>query len=330
MAQDVTQVVWSDKDYRIEVSANASADFLRCITETRFVSGQREYRRTDVSSQLKRFQNAQFFTLQHDDHVVGTYLIDEQRLLWAGSSVRGFYRGLLSIDPAHRGTGLGASLVRESLDHVRQQLPQDGMPAWVWSSIAATNVAARQLNRRLGHQEIGSLQTKLEYQQFLRHKKQPLLIDTLDESIDAAWQRTFGDAQVRSGATPTDGWLGIRRGRDILACRQHVTTLDLTPLPGLFGWVDRYLMPMFPPGRRRFDPTRFRYVTVTDLVTEHDGVSLWRSLRNALMTRHDTHFVNRVSAAENLTGDLIISAGPLSNVGTSVDGGQIALWPPDL
>lgn len=330
MAQNVTQVVWCDADYRIEVSDNASAGFLKRITETRFVSGQREYRRTDVGSQLRRFKNAKFFTLQHDKQVVGTYLTDEHRLLWAGSSVRGFYRGLLSIDPAHRGTGLGARLVRESLNHVRQQLPQDGMPAWAWSSIAATNVAARQLNRRLGHLEIGSLQTSLEYQQFLRHKKQPLLFDTLDESIDAAWQRAFGDAQVRAETTPTEGWLGIRHGRDMLACRQQVTTLDLTPLPGLFGWVDRYLMPMFPPGRRRFDPTLFRYVTVTDLVTEGDGRSLWGSLRNALMTRHNTHFINRVSAAANLTGDLIISAGPLSNAATSVDSGQIALWPPDL
>ncbi|MEL6302506.1 MAG: GNAT family N-acetyltransferase [Pseudomonadota bacterium] len=329
MAFEMTQCLWQDSAHRIVVSPAPQTGFLEQLATTRFQTDGQTYRRVNTETQARRLGQAHFLSLVSGSDTVGTYALSETPLLVDGQPARGFYRAMLTLAPAARGQGLGKQLLRCAREWMQEVSADASGPVFSWGCVAARNTPARQLLRHAGHQEIGTLSPKLEYQQWIRRVRYALS-ESVDERIETAWRHSQQSSQWHLADLPNSGWLTLAHDNQWIACQHHLTELDLTPVPGLLGWIDRHLMPWFPPGRRRFDPEHFRYVSVSSVIGSDGHESLWPVLRNALMDRYETHYVNRTRSLPDKTG-LVVSVARIDAPGTKIEsGGRLALWPPDL
>ena len=331
----MTDVLWQDGSQSICLQRNPTEGFVNLVRGTAFVSGRRPYRRLNLREQLDRLEQPVFLTAEHKGKTVGTYVLNEHSMRVGQTPHCGFYRGMLCVDPEYRGAGVSQRLVQSAKHWMRARSATAGKPGLSWGCIAADNTAARRLLKRSGHTEIGALSTRLEYQQWLTADKFAVALDQPTPELAARWQEIADKAHWRLESPPSGCWMLVKDGREWIACCHHVTVLDLTPLSGMLGWIDRHLMSRFAPGRRRFDPSRFGYVSVTQRLASSNGQRLWKTLRNALMVRHETHFVNvvaPVSAHRNnaRTSDIVVSAARLEDNPRSMPDGQIMLWPPDM
>ncbi|MEL7311789.1 MAG: GNAT family N-acetyltransferase [Pseudomonadota bacterium] len=331
----MSDVLWQDGSQTIRLHREPTDGILQLVGATRFISGSRHYRRVNVRAQLAQLKNAVFLSAEHASETVGAYAIDETALSDGQAPYIGFYRAMLCVDPHYRGRGIGQRLIDSATQWMRERCAQVDRPGLSWGCIAGGNRAARQLLAGTGHTEIGTLSAGLEYQQWTNPSAALTDLDTPNAELTQAWHDVTKAASWRPADLPQGAWVTLADGEDWIACRYHETVLDVTPLTGAFGWIDRHLMSRFPPGRRRFDPAQFHYVSVTHRLHSARGLRLWKPLRNALMHRHQTHFVNvieptRSHVPRRANPDLVVSARRLDDDSAPLASGQAMLWPPDM
>ncbi|MEL6449546.1 MAG: GNAT family N-acetyltransferase [Pseudomonadota bacterium] len=313
-----SQTLWFDgAGLTLESTTRPDAEFTAHIGQVRF--GDR-YRRCNVADQLARFYRPRFLSLRDNGQLVAAMVLDEQTLQWHGKRVEGFYRGLLSVAPEVARQGYGRTLAKQAMAWLDRRGAARDIPVFSYGCIDAGNERAWQLLDSLGAYPVGTLTTQIKYRQ---RSGVPILdvavTDALTDAAADAWRETNTEATLRPSSVPRDHWITVEdTAGGVAACRHRLTSLDLTPQGGLTGFVTERLMLLFPPGRKRFNPGRFRYVSVSDVVATRDSAHLWRRLIPHLMALHDTHFVAITADTASPDVQRLVAAGVLSGFGREV------------
>lgn len=259
---------------------------------TRFGQQDALYRRTALLSEIAYFRSAWFFTVHHNDVVVGCYVIDERHLQRAGQPVSGLYRGLLAIAPRHRRRGLARRCVRVAVEWALRHCAEIALS---YGCVDANNEASIAMLASAGMRHIGTQGSVLKYHQWQRHVPARIAItEALTDSAASLRESLLaGDSLFDRGASETDEWITATDGSSLAACRHRLVTLNLDPMQGVAGIITEHLLDAFPPGRRRFDPRAFRYIAMNDAIASGpDATALFGQLTRYLMARHEVHFVN--------------------------------------
>ena len=274
-----------------------------------------------------RFADPHCFELREDNQVIGTYLLNRESLIVNGQPRTGWYRSMLTSATHARGTGVGRQIVAAAHQWLARPA-DDPLPPLTYGCIATSNAPARRLLQDAGAIELAGVATALEYQQWHRRTPEHLTVtEGFTQTLARAWTARFDDAAIAPADPAAGQWVSISdpAGR-FLACRHHVSVLDLTPLGGFVGLIGERLMSRVAALRRRFDPGRFRYVSVTSRLASPGGDALWPALRNLLMRRYGTHYVNVLSPATG-DADLVVS---VTGLAPGTGPGEVAIAPPDL
>lgn len=339
-----TQTLWFDgAGLTLDATTRPDDEFAAHIARVRFGGS---YKRRNVDDQLARFYRPRYLSLRDKGRLVAALVLDEHTLAWHGERVPGYYRGLLSVAPELSGQGFGRILAQQALAWIDRRAAKHGGPVLSYGCIDAGNETAWGLLDTLGASPIGTLTTQVKYRQ---RRGRPILdlsvTDALTDAAAAAWREQHEHAMLRHASMLRDNWITVEDpAGGIAACRHRLTSLDLTPLGGLTGFVTERLMPLFPPGRRRFNPGRFNYVSVSDVVASRDSAHLWRRLVPHLMALHDTHFVAVTADTASPAVQRLAAAGVLSGSGKEIrvvgkwhggdapgdTSGHIAVAAPDL
>ena len=313
-----TQTLWFDgAGITLDATTRPEAAFAAHVARVRFGGS---FRRRNVDDQLARFNRPRYLSLKDRGRLVAALVLDEQTLAWRGERVPGYYRGLLSVAPEVTGQGYGRLLAQQALAWIDRRAAERGQPVLSYGCIEAGNERAWGLLDALGAVPIGTLTTQLKYRQ---RRGRPILdlavTDALTDAAAAAWRSQHDAATLRPASVPRDHWITVEcPAGGVAACRHRLTSLDLTPLGGMTGFVTERLMPLFPPGRRRFNPGRFRYVSVSDVVATRDSAHLWRRLIPHLMALHDTHFVAVTADTASPALQRLSAAGILGGSGREI------------
>ncbi|MEM7763010.1 MAG: GNAT family N-acetyltransferase [Pseudomonadota bacterium] len=310
MKPEATETIWRDGAVRLELSPFVSDEWLDYVTAVWFGDAARRYQRRNVREQVARFENPRFLSLRYAGKLIGTYLIDLQSLSCDGQPVTGFYRGLLAVDATFRSQHLGSAITDAALEWIRQQTTSGA--TLTYGCIDEHNKRSITLLTERGMQSLAVLRQRLFYRQF---KRQPLatarvtegLTDNALADLTASSEHTVTPASWRYGNWITVDDNSTRR----IAARFAVNELALAPMTGITGFVINRLMPLFPPGRRRFNPHAFRYISISDPVNGAGPKASWDALIEHLMVIHDCHFVCLISDAEDPSGNALLDSGAL-------------------
>lgn len=294
MKPNPNEIIWRDGVMKLSLSPFVSDAWLDYVGTVWFGQPGQHYQRRAIRQQVARFEQPRFLTLTYAGKLVGSYLLDLQALHNGQENVLGVYRGLLSIDKAFRTQGLGAQIVDATLRWIDQHAEERGQPLMTYGCIDSHNAHSLNLLHSRGMQTLGTLRHLMIYRQLKRHRLSPPLIsdtltdDALTKLTDQRSSNTLSPQHLAFG-----NWATVsENGGPTIACRHAINELSLAPMSGLKGFVVERLMPWFPPGHRRFNPRRFRYVSLSDPLYHPGSEPLWRRLIEHLMVVHDCHFVN--------------------------------------
>ena len=288
------EVIWQDASgLEIVVSDTPGPRFVAHLASVPFGTTGSAFWRLNIDEQLQRFERPTFLSLRDEERVIGSYVLDEQRLMLADEPVTGIYRGLLTIDPERRHAGLGRELARQGLRWMQAHVAAPGRASLSYGIVDEANARSMALLEALGMQRIGSLATAIRYRQRRgRFIEDADVTSRLTDTARDAWYAQYSGAALRSEDPAHGDWITVSDAHgNIAACRHHVTELRLAPMTGAAGFVVEKMLPLFPPGRRRFNPRRFRFVSISDPVVPPGSEPLWHKLVAHLMALHDTHFV---------------------------------------
>ncbi|MFK8051439.1 MAG: GNAT family N-acetyltransferase [Woeseiaceae bacterium] len=287
---DPNEVIWRDGPAKLSISPFASDAWLDYVSTVWFGPTGKQYQRRTLRDQIRRFEWPHYLSLTYAGKLVGSYLVDRQNLNMNGTPVLGFYRGLLTIDETFRAQGLGARMVDATLSWIDGQAAAQAQPVMTYGCIDAENTRSIKLLEARGMRLLGTLSHCLIYRQFVRrslsrHQVTDQISDAAREHLDSLTngaELTFGDHSHTH-------WAGLTNNANI-GCRFALNELCLAPMDGLSGFFVEKLVPLFPPARRRFDPRRFRYVTITDAIFEPGMEAAWSTLIEHLLKQHECHF----------------------------------------
>jgi GNAT superfamily N-acetyltransferase len=301
----------SARNLRVIARDVYSDAFVAHLEDTTFGTAGLRYRRLGVREQLDRVQDGVFIELEQGGSLVGTYVLVGSRLHGAGADTTGLYRGLLSIRPDMRGKGLGRLLVTGTFDWLAS-LSRDSAQALVsWGCIERANTHSLRLLGSLGATAVGSLESLTAYVQWPRNR---LAVDELDDSAAAeitdAVQRTLDDCGLRMASTPRGRYFAVTSGNSIVAgARATLTRVDMATTGSAWDSLYRYLLRFVPAARRRFDPSNFTYLRLTDIVIREGEERLWKDFLATILARHDAHMAMFVLDARSTARARLDRAG---------------------
>ncbi|MEM7611324.1 MAG: GNAT family protein [Pseudomonadota bacterium] len=289
MSEAPTQF-WAQGALSLTHARQPEDDFVERVASTWFRANGPSYRRVNVREQLARFEQPLFICLRDAGKVIGTYLIDRQQLQCGDTRIHGIYRGLLGISRDALGRGLGQIVVRETNALIASLTRDSSKPALSYGCIDAGNTSAQRILKAQGMREIGRLTTRLVYRQ---RKPRPAshVVYKLTAPALARWHEQLPEDALRVADPSFGNWVSLDAGSGRLAaCRYQLTELCLETLTGVSGFVVEKLMPWFPPGQRRFNPRRFRYISISDPIATPGSDAVANRLVAHLMHSHNTHF----------------------------------------
>lgn len=269
-------------------------DFVTALAEARFGMAPPRYRRVNVDEQLDRLHDPVYFVLRRDGDAIGTYCIDRQTLQLGDTRIDAAYRGLLSVRERDQRSGLGRWLVDSALRWLRDHHPA----ALCYGCVDARNERVLRLLAREGGVSLGELDFYTLYRQFPRRRVDVERIgaDALGE-VDALLSGLTGGVELSDPVLPrgVGAYHVVRDGGEVRAgAHVSLTRLNLDRLQGVSGFVVERLMPLFPPGRRRFDPRDFAYLRLNHLYAPPRHAGAWPAFIESLLAEHGVHFAGLV------------------------------------
>ncbi|MEL7296141.1 MAG: hypothetical protein AAGJ86_00695 [Pseudomonadota bacterium] len=310
MKPEATEVIWRDGAVRLELSPFVSDEWLDYVAAVWFGGAARRYQRRNVREQVARFEKPRFLSLRYAGKLIGSYLIDQQALTFNQQPVSGFYRGLLSVDATFRSQHLGGAMTDAALRWIKERA--ESRTALTYGCIDEYNKRSVALLSERGMQALTVLRQRLFYRQFKRRTLATARV------TNALTSNALADlaASTERMVTPDDwsygNWITVDDKRtQRIAARYAVNELALAPMSGVAGFVINRLMPLFPPGRRRFNPHAFRYVSISDPVNGAGPKASWDALIEHLMVIHDCHFVCLISDTVDSSGNALLDSGAL-------------------
>lgn len=296
---------------RIVARSEFSEAFLAQLEATTFGTSGLKYRRLDVRGQLERLPPGAFLELEVKDALVGTYALAGSHLLGVPTETAGLYRGLLSVRPEARGTGLGRLLVARTFDWIGSLSSSLGRPVYSWGCIERANKRSLRLLESMGARQAGSLETLTAYVHWPRKRT---AIEALDDSAHAAIQAALStataDCGLRTAAPGSGPYFAATSGERIDAgARVSLTRVDMATTGSAWDLAHRYLLRFVPPARRRFDPHNFTYLRLSDVVIREGCERLFKDFLSTLLARHDTYMAMFVLDPHSRTRALLEQAG---------------------
>ncbi len=312
----MNDIIWHE-DSGLTITAAATPDnaLVDYLANVPFGNAGNAYWRVNIDEQLKRFEHPVFMALRDGKNVIGSYVLDRQKLMLGAQPCNALYRGLLSIHPERRNAGLGRELAARSLQWA--QSLDNTAPDLSYGVVDGKNAGSLALLNALGMQPIGTLCSMIEYHQWRGKRiREADVRNELTKDARLAWDAHYArDDGLRPAQPAEANWLSVSGSNgQLAACRHHVTEIRLGPLGGLGGFIVEKLMPLFPPGHRRFNPRRFRYVAISEPVVPDGSESLWRRLVSHLMTLHDTHFVMFTLDPQSPSVERLRAAGVIGKI----------------
>lgn len=313
MKPESEEIIWRDGQAVLSLSPVASDRWLDYVAGAWFGGQGARYQRRSVREQIARFEDPRFVTLSYAGRMVGSYVIDQQALQLNTTRLTGFYRGLLSVDDAFRSRRLGAQMVDASLSWVEQRASASPHAALTYGCVDADNERSLALLRSRGMQTFATLSHKLVYRQFKRRAlPDDALQYALSDAATSALTGQYGGQYLQSRYPERGDWISYGASAEsVIACRYAGTELNLEPMPGIAGFVTEKLMGLLPAARRRFDPRRFRYVSLTDILWQPGCEQRWSELIEHLMVVHDCHFVALTLNPEHAPHGAMLDSGVL-------------------
>lgn len=285
------ETLWRDPaaDLTLVARSTPSTALVGQIGQIRFGTHGLRYRRLDVAPELDALGDAAFLELHRGAELVGTYVLTGSTLEAGGRRVEGVHRGLLTVSEARQGQGLGRILVEQALRWIAGRSEERALPALTYGCIERRNARSLQLLSALGCRELGAVRTFGVYRQSPRAR---LVLETLDADdavVLDALEEGLGDCALRATA-PAAPFLAVTDDACVLAgasVSEH--SIDLDPLGGTLGLLDRAVMRHVPAARRRFDPKRFTYLRIDDVVVRPGHARLWPALLTSLLASRGLH-----------------------------------------
>ncbi len=296
---------------RIVARREFSDAFLAQLEATTFGTSGLRYRRLGVREQLERLPPGAFLELHVDETLVGTYALASSQLHGAPPETTGLYRGLLSVRPEARESGLGRLLVTRTFDWIGSLSSSSGRPVYSWGCIERDNTRSLELLQSIGATQAGTLETLTAYVHLPRIRAS---VDVLDESADAALDAALAaaasDCGLRSAASGGGHYFAVRDGDRIDAgARVTLTRVDMATTGSAWDLAHRYLLRFVPPARRRFDPHNFTYLRLSDVVIREGRERLFKDFMSTLLARHDAYMAMFMLDPGSRTRALLEQAG---------------------
>jgi GNAT superfamily N-acetyltransferase len=310
MPEPVERIIGRDAARGAEIIAagRRPRDFVTTLAEARFGMTPPRYRRVNVDEQLDRLHDPVYFVLRRDGRAVGTYCIDRQTLQLGDTRIDAAYRGLLSIREDEQRSGLGRWLVDSALGWLRDHRTA----ALCYGCIDARNERALRLLAREGGVPLGELDFYTLYRQFPRRRVALEQIGAESHAeVEALLSESASPSELTDRVLPRGGAYHVVRDAGEVRAGAHVslTRVDLERLRGVSGFVVERLMPLFPPGRRRFDPRNFAYLRLNHLYAPARHAEAWPAFIESLLAGHGVHFAGLVLDPRSATFATLQRAG---------------------
>ncbi|MFK8079650.1 MAG: GNAT family N-acetyltransferase [Granulosicoccus sp.] len=275
---------------RVNVALQPHHQLISLVEATVFGSDGLRYRRLNVQSQLDRFCAPSYFHAMADNELVGVYVVDKRDLLFNGSPVRGYYRGVLAVDKTFQGMGVGKALTTSAMQWMADNA--QGQPAISFGCIDQSNQRSLALLKTTGANVGASLSMYMMYGQWpsVRCKLDALSGELVDEARALA-NDLYADCAVRDvSASRLPGWICRDTYGIAISARVATTSFQITRMGGMAEWSTRLLVKPFAPARKRFDPDDFRYVSFSDVVIRPGCEKLWRQFVSTVLAKYQCHF----------------------------------------
>ncbi|MDJ0917427.1 MAG: GNAT family N-acetyltransferase [Woeseiaceae bacterium] len=281
-------LIYADKNgHELVCHESASEAFIAQLASTEFGTSELRYRRLDCEQVASRLDDARFLELTKRGELIGTYMFCPQRLAIGDVELSGTYRGLLTVAPEHRSSGVSRLLVREALAWLRQQA--DGQPHVTFGCIDLGNQRSIRLLQSVGVRQFGELRSMLVYRHLTARSDSVDVVDSTAR-ITEALQAGYGDCGLRPLHESNGPFYGIADGGTLVAgARAELVRLNLAAPDSYWPRVYGAMIDVFPPGKRRFDPREFRYVRLFDVVARENSAAAWRTLLKDILDRHGAH-----------------------------------------
>ncbi len=277
----------TDRELRIVAKPRYGPDFLALLQGVEFGSEGVRYRRLGLAEQLQRLPAATFLELREKGRLLGTYALSTCSLRIGDEQMPGVYRGLLALAPEARGRGLGGHVVKRTFDWLATQ--SGGRPLLSWGCIESNNHRSRLALESAGAVRLGSLESLLSYRQWPRERIE--IEEQLNaDAVTIALQQSYADCGVQAIDGCNERYFAVTRANEIVAgARATVTHVDMLSSGSIWDSLYNNVLRRVPAARRRYDPRRFRYLRLTDVVIKKGHEGLWRDFLSTLLARHEAH-----------------------------------------
>ena len=264
------------RDGRASIMAYRSLPpgFAGYLANVRFGTAGVQYRRLDVAAELRRLDTPIFFAVWIDGSIAGTYVLNLRTLAVDGESILGAYRALLSVAPEHSAQGLGRWVADRCLEWFRQRCVESRQVALSWGCIEVENERSLKALAAAGGEELGRLESLLTYRQWPRKKlvtNEPTLEQ--QEDLRALVDAALTDCAVRPMPLFDQSYRVASLPNGHLAGARVVSErVSMERIGGIWDSLYRYLLRYSGAARRRFDPSNFHYLRISDLAISDESV----------------------------------------------------------
>lgn len=274
----------------INIAQHPHKHFVPLVEATTFGSDGLQYQRLSVQSQLDRFCEPVFFHAIAKDKLVGVYVLDKRNLLINGIPVRGYYRGILVVEPSFQGNGVGRSLTKAALAWLAEEAKTQ--PVVSYGCIDSSNKRSMNLLQSTG----ASIGTTLSM--YMMYRQWPSINCKLDSmhtshasSVHSLKQDLHKDYQVRDVSDSRLPGLVLQDANGVAICaRVSTTSFRISNMGRMAAISTRLFVKPFSAARKRFDPDCFRYVSFSDVLIRPGCEKLWPRFVSTALARYECHF----------------------------------------
>ena len=294
----------------LQASDRPSDAFIEQLAITRFGNSGLTYLRLDIAEQMARMRDSVFIELQHERQTAGTYVLAARPLRMLEGDCYGIYRGLLTLGPQLRSSGLGRFVVQTTLAWLNRQAQQHDTPLLTWGCIEKENAPSIKLLASEGASPIGHLESFTVFRQWPRRLITTDTVPTTSsESIDDVLRECYADCALQMTGGPAPFFAVTDDSGIVAGARASVTRVNMTSTGSFWDILNDKLLRHVTAARRRFDPRNFTYLRLSDVVVREGHARAWQDLLPTLLAQHEVYMAMFVLDPGSMACRLLESAG---------------------
>ncbi len=292
----------------------ASPAWLAFAASVTFGPATQRYRRLQLDRQVQRFAEPVFFSARAGRELLGIYVLDKRRLLFAGCPMTGYYRALFAVREDRRGEGIGTLLAGRAMEWIDAAARLADTPILSYGCIASDNAASLSVLTGQGGVSLGTLTSRLLYRQWPRASQR------LTDLIPSATALPIGQPSSTSAVDvtrcdlPLLGFVDAGGNNDgagavRLAAHVGISAIAMAEAGAATQLALRVLVRPWRFARRRFDPESLTYLRISHLYVRPDCTQEAEVFLQALLARFDAHYALLVTNSGSVLESILADTG---------------------